>query len=139
MSHSDENQDWDFSDSEEIHREHSEERKPHQGKPSQSFGGVKRDAPIATPDPNQKKSALQELVETNDDYGDRRGYGDRGDRGDRRGGRRGGRGDRDRDFRGGRGDRDDRRGGYRDYGDRGGGRPRGDREISNYSSTFSLL
>lgn len=137
MSHSDENQDqdWDFSDSEEIHRNDSEERKPHQGKPSQTFTGPKRDAPLATPDPNAKKSALQELVEK-DDYHDRRGYGDRGDRDDRRGGRRGGRGDRDRDFRG-RGDRDDRRGGYRDYGDRG-GRPRGDKEFSNYSSMFNL-
>lgn len=132
MSHSDENQDWDFSDSEEIRRNDSVEHKANPAKPSQSFAGAKRDAPLATPDPNQKKSALQELVEKDDEYQDRRGYGDRGDR---RGGRRGGRGDRDRDFRGR--DRDDRRGGYRDYGDRG-GRPRGDKEFSNYSSRVSL-
>lgn len=129
MSHSDDNQDWDFSDSEEEYRSDQEHGRPN---PSKSFqpprdGGVKRESQPAQPsDPAQKKSALQELVEADDE---RPRYGDRGDR---RGGRRG---DRDR------GDRGDYRrggGGYRDRERGGGGRPRMDKEFSNYSSILAL-
>ena len=120
MSQSDDNKDWDFSDSEDDHRSGSEERRPDPSKNSHSNASPRKeraaDAPPA--DPNAKKSALQALVEENDE----REYRPRGG-GDRRG--------RGRDYR----DRDDRRGGYRDKGERGGGRPRGDREFSNYTST----
>ena len=122
MSHSDDNQDWDFSDSEEDYRNESEGGKPAPTKGIQQHTSSKREDPLSTPVLNEKKSALQELVESNEqDYdrrpGDRRRGGggrDRGDRGDREY-RRGGGGYRDRD-------RGDRRG------------PRPEKEFSNYSS-----
>lgn len=133
MSHSDDNQDWDFSDSEEEYRSDQEHGRGDPSKSSQPprEGGLKKESqPVQPSDPNQKKSDLQELVEADDH--ERPRYGDRGDRRGRRGDR-GDRGDRDR------GDRDYRRGGggYRDR-DRGGGRPRMDKEFSNYSSTLTL-
>ena len=122
MSHSDDNQDWDFSDSEEEYRHDSEEGKPGPTKGTHQHITSKREDPLSTPALNEKKSALQELVESNE------GEFDRGRGGDRR--RGGGRDRGDREYRrGGGGYRD------RDRGDRRGPRP--EKEFSNYSSMVS--
>lgn len=122
MSHSDDNQDWDFSDSEEEYRNDSGEGKPAPNKGTQQPTSSNREEPLSTPVLSEKKSALQELVESNDNDHDRGRYG-----GDRR--RGGGRDRGDREYRRGGGYRD------RDRGDRRGPRP--EKEFSNYSSMVS--
>ena len=122
MSLSDDNQDWDFSDSEERDRSKSKERvhdapkhpQPH-SRPQEQKASPGRDVGLPTPTLNQKKSDLQDLVDE---------YETDGPRDYRR---------RDRDDRD-RGDRGDRRG-YR--GDRGGGRFPRERHFSSHSSRLN--
>lgn len=136
MSSSEDNKDWEFSDSEHSdhgdHDNYEQEKKPTQNqlsprnrevRPPREDRPAREDRPpreekeMATPDPNVKRSDLQALVDESDKYEYRRDGGGRG---------RGRRGDRDGGYRGGRGYGGGRGGGMRE------------KELSSYSSRIWL-